>query len=151
MEDKKTIYIAYIRSVLEQSCVVWHSSLTEENSNDLERIQKCAVRIMLGNNYTNYEDALIKADLQTLKERREELCLSFAKKCVKNDKTKHMFPENIKSHAMILRKEEEFEVNHANTERLFKSAIPYMQRIMNNEKEEKNNQYKQREPIRRPG
>ena len=52
---------------------------------------------------------------------------------------------------MILRKEEEFEVNHANTERLFKSAITYMQRIMNNEKEEKNNQYKQREPIRRPG
>ena len=70
--------------------------------------------------------------------------------CLKNDKTKHVFPENIKSHAMILRKEEEFKVNNANTERLFKSAIPYMQRLINNEKEEKNNQYKQREHIRRP-
>ena len=27
-EDKKCIYISYIRSILEQSCVVWHSSLT---------------------------------------------------------------------------------------------------------------------------
>ena len=30
--DKKIIYTLYIRSVLEQSCVVWHSSLTQENS-----------------------------------------------------------------------------------------------------------------------
>ena len=66
------------------------------------------------------------------------------KKVFKNDKTKQMFPENIKSHAMILRKEEEFEVNHSNTERLFKSAIHYMKRLMNNAKEVKNNQYIQR-------
>ena len=31
IEDKKSIYILYIRSILEQSSVVWHSSLTEEN------------------------------------------------------------------------------------------------------------------------
>ena len=30
-EEKKNIYILYIRSILEQSCVVWHSSLTVEN------------------------------------------------------------------------------------------------------------------------
>ena len=44
IDDMKNIYILYIRSILEQSCVVWHSSLTEENSQDLERIQKSAVR-----------------------------------------------------------------------------------------------------------
>ena len=27
-EDKKAIYVLYIRSILEQSSVVWHSSLT---------------------------------------------------------------------------------------------------------------------------
>ena len=31
-EDMKTIYIAYIRSILAQSCVVWHTSLTEKNT-----------------------------------------------------------------------------------------------------------------------
>ena len=35
-EEKKIIYNSYIRSILEQSCVVWHSSLTIDNSNDLE-------------------------------------------------------------------------------------------------------------------
>ena len=40
IEDKRDIYMLYIRSILEQSCVVWHSSLTEENVLDLERVQK---------------------------------------------------------------------------------------------------------------
>ena len=40
IDDKKEIYISYIRSIFEQSCEVWHSSLTQENENDLERIQK---------------------------------------------------------------------------------------------------------------
>ena len=40
VEDLITIYILYIRSVLEQSCQVWHSRLTFENLTDLERVQK---------------------------------------------------------------------------------------------------------------
>ena len=39
-EDLKTIYISYIRSILEQSAVVWHTSLTESNREDLERVQR---------------------------------------------------------------------------------------------------------------
>ena len=60
----------YIRSILEQSSVVWHNSLTQDNADDLERVQKCAVRIILGNDFVNYEEALIKADLDTLKSRK---------------------------------------------------------------------------------
>ena len=59
-EEKKNIYILYIRSILEQSCVVWHSSLTVENGEDLERIQKAAVKIILGKQYTTNEEALEK-------------------------------------------------------------------------------------------
>ena len=58
IEEMKNIYVLYIRSVLEQSCVVWHSRLTEENSHDLERVQKAALKIILGNKYTEYENAL---------------------------------------------------------------------------------------------
>ena len=36
MKDMLTAYISYIRSILEQSCVIWHSTLTEENEEDLE-------------------------------------------------------------------------------------------------------------------
>ena len=118
---------------LKQSCVVWHSRLTNENSEDLERVQKAAVKIILGNQYNDYEESLIKADLDSLKDRREELCKKFALKCIKNDKTKNMFPINKKEHVMKARKEELFTVNYANTGRLKDSAIPYMQRLINNE------------------
>ena len=95
--DKKIIYTLYIRSVLEQSCVVWHSSLTEENSNDLERVQKAAVKIILGNQYKNdYENALERADLETLKERRIKLCKKIAKKCLENEKTQDIFEKKNK-------------------------------------------------------
>ena len=40
LEDLKTIYISYVRSILEQSSVIWHSSLTTENIEDLERVPK---------------------------------------------------------------------------------------------------------------
>ena len=80
LEERRNIYILFIRSVLEQSCVVWHSGLTKENEDDLERVQKSAVRIIIGNNFENYNDALIKANLDSLKVRREELCYKFAKK-----------------------------------------------------------------------
>ena len=47
IDDLKIIYILFIRSILEQSATLWHSSLTNENVNDLERIQKSAIQIIL--------------------------------------------------------------------------------------------------------
>ena len=48
------------------SCVVWHSSFTEENV--LERIQKAAKRLILGEKYKNYENGLLRANLESTKE-----------------------------------------------------------------------------------
>ena len=70
-QDLRLIYIHYIQSILEQSCVVWHSSLTLENSLDIERIQKNSLRIILQNKYNNYEEALEKLNLETLEQRRK--------------------------------------------------------------------------------
>ena len=50
-EDLIQIYISYLRSILEQSCVIWHSSLTDEDSELLERVQKCALKIILKTKY----------------------------------------------------------------------------------------------------
>ena len=35
-QDLLVIYKSFVRSKLEQSASVWHSSLTKENNNDLE-------------------------------------------------------------------------------------------------------------------
>ena len=110
---------------------MWHSSLTQENSEDLERVQKAAVKLILGKNYENYEDALIQADLESLQARREELCKKIAKKCVSSDnmRVNSLFTEKIKVHTMATRDEEYYQVKHANTGFLMKSAVPYMQRL----------------------
>ena len=73
-EEMRTLWISYCRSVLENSCVIWHSSLTEENANDLERTQKTFCKLTLKNKYDTYENALLLLNLQSLQERREEIC-----------------------------------------------------------------------------
>ena len=130
IEDLVIIYIIFIRSVLENSSVVWHSSITQEEITDIERIQKTALRIILKNNYENYQNALIITKLDTLEQRRENLCLDFAKTCTKSTTTSDMFPLNKQTNS-ILRHKEKYVVQHASKERLKNSAIPYMQRLLN--------------------
>ena len=65
----------YCGSVLEQSSVVWSSSISQKNKNDLERTQKSFSRLILKNQFTNYQEALLKLNLESLQDRREELLL----------------------------------------------------------------------------
>ena len=58
LEDLLNIYVLYVRSILEQSCQVWHSSLTLENFQDLERVQKNALRIILQEDYLSVSQTL---------------------------------------------------------------------------------------------
>ena len=74
-------------------------------------------------------DALKWTGLETLAARRTRLCLNFAKKCTKYEKTKEMFPLN--EVTVNTRNHEKYRVTSAKTDRLSKSAIPYMQRLLN--------------------
>ena len=130
-EDLKLIYILYIRSILEQSSVVWHTSLSEQNIKDLERVQKSALKIILKNRYQDYDKSLTILDLQTLKQRRDKLSLEFALKNTKNKTMNDKFKDNTKHHTMTTRKYNKIEVLHCNTDRLMDSAIPQMQRMLN--------------------
>ena len=130
-EELKNIYFLFVRSVLEQSATVWHSSLTQENKEDLERVQKSAIRIIMGEEFQGYQKSLDKLDIETLDARRETLCLNFALKTSKNPKMKKMFPLKDKLHDMQTRQPEKYVVQHANTERLKKSSIIYMQNLLN--------------------
>ena len=129
------IYCLYIRSVAEQSCVVWGSAITVEEENDLERIQKVALRIILKEKYVSYSNALAIAKLDTLKSRRIVLMHRFAIKCTKNQFTQGMFPLN--KSKVNTRNKEKYAVTHAKTGRLAKSAIPTMQRLLNTMKKTK--------------
>ena len=109
---------------------MWHSSLTQGQILELERVQKVALRIILKDEYSSYSDALDQVSLQTLSNWRQQLSLKFANNCLKNPKTKDMFPAN--SQPYDTRNTEKYYVTPANTVRLARSAIPYMQRLLNN-------------------
>ena len=122
----------YVRSVVEQSCTVWHSSLTRKNTIDLERVQKVTVKIITNGEY-NYKEGLQELSLPTLKQRREQLCARFAKKKIGSMRFKNMFKRNINNHNMKLRYKKKFRDAKIRTNRLYKSSIPYMQRYLNSE------------------
>ena len=86
---------------------------------------------MLGNNYINYKDGLKKLKIENLFKRREEICLNFAKKCLKNEKLKNIFPKKLKLHKMSQRKTNIFKIKITMKKRYQQSAIPYMTKLLN--------------------
>ena len=136
VEDLTNIYILYIRPIVEQSCQVWHSSLTLENVQDLERIKEKYPKIILQEDYQNYSNALHLTGVKPLFEWRNELSIRFTKACVKNDQMKSMVPPNSTSYGVKTRNRENFEVVKCKTKRFQDSAIPFMQNLLNSEKYE---------------
>ena len=128
-EEMVEIYILFIRCMLEYCCVVWHSSITEEESTNIERVQKTALRIILGHTYTDYKSALEVTGLDNLSVRRTKLSITFAKKCTRSQMNADLFPLNEKH--VNTRPHEKYFVTPARTERLAKSTVPYLQRLLN--------------------
>ena len=120
------IWTVFCRSVLEQSSVVWHSSLKQENNDDLERTQKSFCKIVLSTIHMNL-------NMESLKDRRESLSLKFAKSGLKFNKLNDLLPLNTKKHRMETRNNEQYKVEFANTKRLKTSCIPAIQRKLNDD------------------
>ena len=93
------------------------------------RNQRYLKKVSIFSDYFDYKTALSLAKLQTLKARRSILSQRFAIKCVKNEKTKNMFPLN--PNTVNTRHSEKYMVTKARTSRLANSAIPSMQRLLN--------------------
>ena len=143
VSDLKQIYMLQIRSKLDQSAVVWHSSLTNKNRRDLERVQKSAVKVILGQRYTSYDEGLKSLRLQSLEERREAMCLKFAKQSLKIDKFRKLFPRKENIHGMSKRKSDAYELVNPRTTRYQFSAIPAMQKMLNRDEQKKKQVFKQ--------
>ena len=127
------LWKTFCLSVLEQSCVIWHGSLTKENNDNLERTQKTFCKLVLRKGYINYEQSLLKLNLLKLSERREEILINFAKKSIVNKKLDDLFPLNTNTHNMKTRKKEKYLIEHCNNDRLKNSTVFTMRRLLNTE------------------
>ena len=73
-------YIKEIRIIAEHGVAIWNSGLTVKQVQTLENIQKVALKIIMGDQYTTYEKARTNFGLKLLSERREDLCINYALK-----------------------------------------------------------------------
>ena len=92
IEDLVDIFILFIRSITEYCSVAFHSSLTIEQSEKIEQIQKTCLKVILGDMYISYSSALEMTNLTKLSDRREKRCLDFARKCLKHPRNNRLFP-----------------------------------------------------------
>ena len=111
IEDLLNIYILFIHSVAEYCAVLFHKSLTQNETRKIKMIQKTCLKVILGDVYVNYSAALEMCGLDSLADRRQRRCLDFALKCVKHPKMAKLFPTNPETSEHFLRYKEKYKVN----------------------------------------
>lgn len=132
VNDLITIYRGYVRPLLEYAVPAWNAAITESHVNMLERVQKRALRIILGPKYICYDHALELCDLMNLQVRREQLCLKFAMNMYESDVFSDWLPMKVGDKVQYsLRNADQLNKIRCRTNRYKNSAIPYFVELLN--------------------
>ncbi|KAM3866247.1 G-protein coupled receptor 54-like [Diretmus argenteus] len=117
-DELTSIFTIYIRPTLEYAAPVWHSGLTGVQSKAIERVQRRAVRIILGRDFTTYRDACSRLGHPLLSSRREDLTRAFATSLRRSDQFRSWLPpERGKISQRLTRSSRNLDLAHCNTER----------------------------------
>ena len=125
-------YFKEVRVHLELAVPVWHSGLTLRLTADIERVQRVALCIMLGQTVSHYTQTCTLLGIKPLYVRREELCIRFALKTAD--------PESLHSDMFQLEKDgshytrspfDRYREHVCSTGRFFNSPLPYLTRLLN--------------------
>ena len=114
------VYTTCIRSVLEYGCQVWNYGASQYLSDDVERVQRRALRIIYPD--LSYRKALEVTSLPSLSQRRDELCRSyFIKMTDQTHKFHYLLPDK---RSNSLRNNDNFTYIWSYTNRFKNSYIP---------------------------
>ena len=130
-EDLLDVYSKQIRSLAEFAIPVWNSALTGEEIANLERLQKTALHVILGDMYSSYSSALKVTGLTKLSVRRKKICIKFARKAQKNNKFSKWFKPNPKVKKRI--KQPRYCPVICKKQRFEKSPLCYMTKLLNSQ------------------
>ena len=127
-----SVYTSMLRPILEYSSNVYHSMLTGNDTRRLESCQRKALRVIFGFEIT-YEECMKKAGLTSLADRRSELFLKFCSKMSRSERfcNKWLPKKEYGDEQMALRKRKEYIEFNAHTNRLFRSPLLEMRRMLN--------------------
>ena len=117
-------YTMCIRPVSEYACQVFHNGLPKYLSEELEKIQRCALRIIFPD--LGYQEALKECNIETLYQRRQLLTEHLFNEI--KDKSWHKLHGLLPSHNLstkALRRKHAFNVPFCRTNRLKNSFIMY--------------------------
>ena len=114
------VYMSILRSVIEFCSVVYGPQLTAEQEDQIEKLQAQALKVIYGFD-KSYRAVLELSGLPTLRDRRKEAILSFARKCL-GGQYAHWFPLNETGRA---RNSLEYREECARCDRLRNSPILY--------------------------
>ena len=125
------IYIKQVRSILELAVPAWQGAITQAERDEIERVQKAAFHIVLGDEYQSYRSALKYFGMDSLENRREKLCKKFARKAVNHPKHQKWFKLNTVT--VDTRQEHpKFCEVVAQKDRYKKSPLGYLTGLLNN-------------------
>ena len=95
-EELVTVYKSSIRPVVDYLDVVYHSMLTDDLDEELDRLQNQALKIIFGPRFAGQriggQRLRALAGITTLRSRRVEHCDKFASKCASSPRFEHWFP-----------------------------------------------------------
>ena len=124
------IYSIFVRPVIENNSVIYHSMLGKGQSQKIERLQALVVQLCFGNN-KNYEEMRSEQGIPDLRTRRTAAVKKFVTKALANPRfERKWFPrrENIENNLRTRRPVIE---TRAKTERYYRSPLLHFRRVAN--------------------
>ena len=121
--DLIRLYMSLVQPVLDYTAVVYHSMLGKVQSQELEKLQKLALKIIYGVTGVTYTALLERSGLPTLAERRLGMVDKFILKAANHQTYKLWFPTRLMS-GYGLREERVYEEKQAIGQRDYTTA-PY--------------------------
>ncbi len=128
--DIVSFYCTCIRSILEYCAPVFHHALPTYLSNDLEKVQKRALKFISPN--LNYAESLSHHGLESLSTRRHNLCMKLYNSMLdlKDQRFSSLLPKQHNSH-YNLRRTRKYDLLRFRTERFKNTFIPAMCKFFN--------------------
>lgn len=135
LADLVSVFVCYIRPVLEYASQVWHTSISKQLANRIENVQKRACRIMLGfHQYHSYSNALDVLGISSLETRRDTLLYNFGTKLLHSPRFRNMLPppklNNTTTRILRDSSMSTLVVPKCKTDRYMKSTIPVLSKLL---------------------
>ena len=121
-----------VLSVLWLGAPAWYCQVTQAEKTSLDRVEKLALKIILGQHYDGFQNSVQHCKITKPTERLEKMTKRFAIKSAQHPKFSTWF-QPLSININTRRKKNKYYQIKARTQRYAKSPIPHLTRILNSE------------------